>query len=518
MAKTAGKMGPAMAAIFTRYELYAGAAGFSPAHIDDMRNSVRYFDQFLGVIRDPAAVTADDFRRYLVYLPTKPVWKGLKNEQARLLSGTSVNTYAREVQTFFKWLADEKIIPTDPMAAVRIPRKPKTLPKIYSEQDLIAVIRAAETSLRDNAIFSLFIDSGIRLEELEGIRIGNLDIAEGWVRVMGKGRKERIVPFQTAAANCLSLYIEAERKHAGKDEPLFLTDDGHPLSKRGVQALMWRLGKNAGIKERLSPHKLRHSFATLGAKWGANLEQLRIILGHADISTTSGSYLNVQNADLKDAHARFSPLAHLKQIAAGEHSDVPDKNQKAVPSKPKSSPEATPVSENSASNGLISGQPPNDKKQIQSGTGEAGVSDIAGAVRLAAYQRLYDEHSRKLTALVILLMDDIKAGRVETDIKTKAKANGMFGNLGMVYPSQKQQLWSSLKRHLDNEFNNPPLSKQIREIANFIYWGLIFKSESNNKMLTNEIIEKLVILSERGFFKGTCDLCEGYSLQDSHKP
>jgi hypothetical protein len=85
MAKTAGKMGPAMAAIFTRYELYAGAAGFSPAHIDDMRNSVRYFDQFLGVIRDPAAVTPDDFRRYLVYLPTKPVWKGLKNEQARLL-------------------------------------------------------------------------------------------------------------------------------------------------------------------------------------------------------------------------------------------------------------------------------------------------------------------------------------------------------------------------------------------------------------------------------------------------
>lgn len=81
MVKTAGILGPAMAAVFTRYELYAGAAGFSTAHIDDMRNSVRYFDQFLGGIKDPATVTADDFRRYLVYLPTKPVWKGLKNEQ-----------------------------------------------------------------------------------------------------------------------------------------------------------------------------------------------------------------------------------------------------------------------------------------------------------------------------------------------------------------------------------------------------------------------------------------------------
>ena len=120
-------------------------------------------------------------------LPTKPVWKGLKNEQARLLSGTSVNTYARAIKTFFKWMADEKIIPADPIAAVRIPRKPKTLPKIYSEQDLIAVIRAAETSLRDNAIFSLFIDSGIRLEELAGIKMGNLDIP----RRVGEGHGQR---------------------------------------------------------------------------------------------------------------------------------------------------------------------------------------------------------------------------------------------------------------------------------------------------------------------------------------
>ena len=116
-----------MAAVFTRYELYAGAAGFSPAHIDDMRNSVRYFDQFLGGIKDPAAVTADDFRRYLVYLPTKPVWKGLKNEQARLLSGTSINTYAREVQTFFKWMADEKIIPSRPSCRGEDPQETKNL-------------------------------------------------------------------------------------------------------------------------------------------------------------------------------------------------------------------------------------------------------------------------------------------------------------------------------------------------------------------------------------------------------
>ena len=119
MAKNEAYLGPAMAAVFTRYELYARAAGFT-AQIEHMRNCVSYFDQFLGEIKDPAAVTADDFRRYLVYLPTTPVWKGHQNEQLRVLSGTSVNTYARAVKTFFKWMADEKIIPADPIAAVKI--------------------------------------------------------------------------------------------------------------------------------------------------------------------------------------------------------------------------------------------------------------------------------------------------------------------------------------------------------------------------------------------------------------
>ena len=112
-----------MSVIFTRYELYARAAGFSRSQIDHKRRCISYFDQFLGGIKDPAAVTPDDFRRYLAYLPTKPVWKGLKNEQARLLSGTSVNTYAVAIMTFFKWMADEKIIPANPLAAVRVPKK-----------------------------------------------------------------------------------------------------------------------------------------------------------------------------------------------------------------------------------------------------------------------------------------------------------------------------------------------------------------------------------------------------------
>jgi site-specific recombinase XerD len=147
--------------LLDRYELYAKAAGFSDAQISHMRRCVGYFDRFLGGIKDPAAIKPDDFRLFLADLRTRHPWRGLKTEQARLLSGTTINTYARAIKTFFKWMADEKIIPTDPIAAVRIPRKPKTLPKIYSEQDLVAVIRAAETNVRDNTIFSLYPNTRI---------------------------------------------------------------------------------------------------------------------------------------------------------------------------------------------------------------------------------------------------------------------------------------------------------------------------------------------------------------------
>ncbi len=244
-----------------------------------------------------------------------------------MLSGTSINTYARAIKTFYSWITEQGLISANPLAPVKIPKKPKTLPKVYTEPELRALLAAAEANIRDKAIVSLFIDSGIRLGELAGIKMGNLDIDAGWVKVMGKGRKERIVPFQSDAAQCLELYVAAKRQNAGKDDFLFLTEDGLPLSKRGVQSLLVRLGKKAGVQERLSPHKLRHSFATLGSNYGANLEQLRIILGHSDIKTTSDSYLNLRDGDVKRAHARFSPLENLKHSGVGRQTGDTNKNQ-----------------------------------------------------------------------------------------------------------------------------------------------------------------------------------------------
>ena len=115
-----------MSDLLNRYELYARAAGFSPGSVNHMRNCIGYFDRFLGGITDPARVTADDFRRYLTDLPNHRIREGFNNEQPWPISGTTINTYARAVQTFFSWLASEEIIPANPIARVKIPKKPKT--------------------------------------------------------------------------------------------------------------------------------------------------------------------------------------------------------------------------------------------------------------------------------------------------------------------------------------------------------------------------------------------------------
>jgi integrase/recombinase XerC len=306
------KSGGTIEEVLKSYELYARAAGFSPSRIGQMRSCVGLFDQFLHGIKDIRKVTADDFRRFLANLRDRPAWQGLNNEKARHLSGTTITTYGRAVKTFFNWLFTEGIIADNILVSVKIPRNPKTLPKVYSEEELIVVFAAAAASIRDLAIFCLFLDSGIRLAELAGLQMGDIDTQNGTIKVRGKGNKERFACFGDDAAQCLDQYVKKFRQNGEKDTPLFLTEEGKPLQARGIQALLLRLGKKAGLEERLAPHKLRHTFATLSLKYGSNVEYIRKLLGHTDIKTTSNSYLNVPDADISAAHRRFSPLSNLR--------------------------------------------------------------------------------------------------------------------------------------------------------------------------------------------------------------
>jgi site-specific recombinase XerD len=173
--------------LLDQYELYARAAGFSRAQVGHMRSCVGLLDQFLQGTKDIREVTAADFRRFLADLRDRPLWRGLKTEQARHLSGTTINTYARALKAFFNWLKAEGIITDNPLASVPAPRKPRPLPKVYSERDLRAVYAAASANIRDEAVFCVFLDSGIRLAELGALKIGSVDTQSGSLRVLGKG-------------------------------------------------------------------------------------------------------------------------------------------------------------------------------------------------------------------------------------------------------------------------------------------------------------------------------------------
>jgi len=162
---------------------------------------------------DAQDVTGDDYRRFVVELRSRRARHGSGKESEHYLSGTTVHTYGRVVKTFFAWLSEARIIAENPLAGIPAPRKPKTIPKVYREKELLAV-SAAVTSVRDRAIYELFLDSGIRLKELSTIKIGDIDIEEGSVRVMGKGGKERFVYFIPPVAESIKAYVKEFRRDA----------------------------------------------------------------------------------------------------------------------------------------------------------------------------------------------------------------------------------------------------------------------------------------------------------------
>ncbi|MCJ7547806.1 MAG: tyrosine-type recombinase/integrase [Deltaproteobacteria bacterium] len=499
-------MSRTFAELLDQYELYARARGFSGEQVDLTRLSVSLFAQFLETSGDAQDVTGDDYRRFVVDLRSRRARHGSGKESEHYLSGTTVHTYGRVVKTFFAWLSEARIIAENPLAGIPAPRKPKTIPKVYREKELLAV-SAAVTSVRDRAIYELFLDSGIRLKELSTIKIGDIDIEEGSVRVMGKGGKERFVPFIPPVAESIKAYVKESRRDAAKNDALFVTSTGSPLKTRGIQTMLYRLGERAGLKERLSPHKLRHTFATLSLKNGGNLEYIRKILGHTDIKTTSDAYLNVLDEDVKAAHRKFSPLANLKTAGAGKGFVSPNEGKPADQQKNPEMPLRNSKQESPPK--LAHDRSPGEHEKTEAGE----RLDKAHAGLRPNYQDLYREYLRKLADLTGELIADIENGNLEPPRRpSKTNPKSMFGGLGLVrvYHAQNKPLWPFLLQHLDNEFSNTPLTAQIARVGLASLLARFLKKESEERDLADAVREKLVLVSERATFAGTCKICQGY--------
>lgn len=214
---------------------------------------------------------------------------------------------------FYAYLQRISIRDDDPTERIDHPRRGRPLPKALSEADVERLIQAPDLEtplgLRDRAMLELIYASGLRVSELVGLQTGQVNMRQGVVRVMGKGQKERLVPLGEEALYRLSQYLDAGRAVLlkGSDCPqLFVTHRKHGMTRQAFWYRVKRMASRAGIEQSISPHVLRHSFATHLLNHGADLRVVQLLLGHSDLSTTQ-IYTHVAAQSLKDLHGKHHP-------------------------------------------------------------------------------------------------------------------------------------------------------------------------------------------------------------------
>jgi integrase/recombinase XerC len=242
------------------------------------------------------------------------------------LSASSAARKLSAIRTFLKFLRHEDLIEDDPSLLVASPKKPETIPSHLTIDEMNRLLEMPDVSQplgrRDRAILELFYASGLRLSELVGLDMEDVNLSARMVRVMGKGRKERLVPFNSTTADAMRAWLKDRgEQRAGKEEgrgkartarsaraPLFLNYRGERLSTRSVDRLVRRYVAQCGAKFGISPHALRHSFATHLLANGADLRAIQELLGHARLSTTQ-RYTHVNAAQLIDVYRKSHPRA-----------------------------------------------------------------------------------------------------------------------------------------------------------------------------------------------------------------
>jgi integrase/recombinase XerD len=207
------------------------------------------------------------------------------------LSSRSIARHITTLRNFYAFLIQESRIGADPTENLVLPRQWKNLPKYLTLEQVDALLEAPDPAkpngLRDRAMLQLLYATGLRVSELCGVETAGINLELGFVRVIGKGRKERLVPLGRAAAQAVETYLKSGRKlEAQPSKYLFITSRGGPMTRQAFWKLLKLHGKTAGIWQNLTPHVVRHSFATHLLERGADLRSLQTMLGHADISTT----------------------------------------------------------------------------------------------------------------------------------------------------------------------------------------------------------------------------------------
>jgi integrase/recombinase XerD len=237
--------------------------------------------------------------------------------QALRKAGISARSVARAlaaIRGLFRFLVSEKHVKQDPTENLENPKLWSTLPKALQPHEVEALLaapdRATPQGLRDAAMLELLYATGLRVSELIRVKVDDIVLDSGFLRTIGKGSKERIVPFGDTARDAIVAFVERGRPHfdTKNDVHLFLSSRGRPMSRQSFWMKIEAYARQAGIQAHVSPHVLRHSFATHLLENGADLRSVQMMLGHSDISTTQ-IYTHVSRARLQRMYDQFHPRA-----------------------------------------------------------------------------------------------------------------------------------------------------------------------------------------------------------------
>lgn len=228
-------------------------------------------------------------------------------------SPKTVSRYLSAYRQFYRWLVREGLIQSDPVALIESPRTGRGLPRALSEQQVEALLAAPDTDttlgLRDLAMLELMYATGLRVSELVGLQLSNINMNQGVVRVMGKGQKERLVPIGDAAFAALESWLASGRPallNGAHSDYIFVTNRKTGMTRQAFWYMVRRYAVVGGIPHKLSPHMLRHSFATHLLNHGADLRVVQLLLGHSDLSTTQ-IYTYIAREGLKRMHQEHHP-------------------------------------------------------------------------------------------------------------------------------------------------------------------------------------------------------------------
>ncbi|MBV8389958.1 MAG: site-specific tyrosine recombinase XerD [Mucilaginibacter sp.] len=250
----------------------------------------------------PEVFTLNDLRQFINWINELGM---IPSSQARILSG---------IKSFYKYLLAEDIIKNNPAELLESPKKLRKLPDTLSYQDINKLIEAIDLSkpdgTRNKAIIEVLYSCGLRVSELTELKLSNLYLEIEFVKVIGKGNKERLVPIGGEAIKALKLWIEHDRVHIsikkGEEDMVFLNRRGSRLSRVYIFMLIKQLAEAVGIKKSISPHTLRHSFATHLVEGGADLRAVQEMLGHESITTTE-IYTHLDREYLKETIISYHP-------------------------------------------------------------------------------------------------------------------------------------------------------------------------------------------------------------------